>query len=36
VGVGYRLRLKEKINLRFDLGFGRDDRGVYVGVNEAF
>lgn len=36
VGVGYRLRIKEKINLRFDVGFGRGDKGVYVSVNEVF
>jgi hypothetical protein len=36
VGVGYRLRIKEKINLRFDVGFGRSDKGVYVSVNEVF
>ena len=36
VGVGYRLRIKEKTNLRFDFGFGRGDRGVYVSVNEVF
>ena len=27
---------KEKINLRFDVGFGRSDKGVYVSVNEVF
>ena len=36
IGVGYRLRIKEKINLRFDVGFGRSDKGVYVSVNEVF
>ena len=36
VGVGYRLRIKEKINLRFDVGFGRSDKGAYVSVNEVF
>ena len=36
MGVGYRLRVKEKINLRFDVGFGRSDKGVYVSVNEVF
>ena len=36
IGVGYRLRIKEKINLRFDVGFGRNDKGVYVSVNEVF
>jgi hypothetical protein len=35
-GFGYRLRLKEKMNLRFDIGFGKSDSGVYVGVKEVF
>jgi hypothetical protein len=27
---------REKINLRADFGFGRDTRGVYFGLEEAF
>ncbi len=37
---GFGLRLvfnqREKINLRADFGFGRDTRGVYFGLEEAF
>ncbi|CAA0114705.1 Uncharacterised protein [BD1-7 clade bacterium] len=36
IGVGYRLRLKDRVNLRLDLGFGRNGGGFYFNVNEAF
>ncbi len=35
-GVGYRLELQPRMNLRFDLGFGRETMGIYVNFNEAF
>jgi outer membrane protein assembly factor BamA len=37
-GFGLRLLFnrQEKINLRADFGFGRDTRGVYFGLEEAF
>ena len=37
-GAGLRLMLskKEKINLRFDVGFGRESSGFYITVGEAF
>ena len=36
LGVGYRLELQERMNLRLDMGFGDDDEGVYLSINEAF
>ncbi|CAA0111000.1 Uncharacterised protein [BD1-7 clade bacterium] len=36
IGIGYRLALKERVNLRLDLGFGRNGSGFYFNVNEAF
>ncbi len=36
LGVGYRLELQPRMNLRFDLGFGRETMGIYVNFNEAF
>ena len=35
-GVGYRWEFKNRVNLRLDLGFGRDDFGLVFNVNEAF
>jgi len=35
-GVGYRLELQPRMNLRFDLGIGRETMGIYVNFNEAF
>ncbi|WP_419176240.1 BamA/TamA family outer membrane protein [Desulfosediminicola sp.] len=35
-GVGYRFELQERMNLRADLGIGRDDAGFYLSINEAF
>ncbi|WP_287497673.1 hypothetical protein [Pandoraea sp. CB10b_02] len=35
-GVGYRFEFKPRVNVRFDVGFGRQTRGVYFQINEAF
>ena len=35
-GIGYRLELQERLNLRLDIGFGDDDKGVYLSVYESF
>ncbi|MFB9935280.1 BamA/TamA family outer membrane protein [Photobacterium aphoticum] len=36
VGVGYRFAFKARINVRVDLGVGKDSTGFYFHVNEAF
>ena len=36
IGVGYRLRLKGRVNLRLDFGVGRNGGGFYFNVDEAF
>jgi hypothetical protein len=35
-GLRYMLIPEEKMNLRFDLGFGKDTSGFYVTITEAF
>ena len=35
-GLRYLLSRKEKINVRLDIGFGKESSGVYVAVSEAF
>ncbi len=35
-GVGYRFELQPRMNLRVDIGFGRETMGIYVNFNEAF
>jgi hypothetical protein len=35
-GVGYRWEFKKRVNVRLDLGFGRNQTGVIFSVNEAF
>ncbi|WP_028079051.1 BamA/TamA family outer membrane protein [Solimonas soli] len=35
-GAGYRFMFKPRVNVRLDLGFGRDSAGVYFQVGEAF
>jgi hypothetical protein len=37
-GIGFRFMLnkRSRTNLCFDIGFGKDSRGVYFGVQEAF
>jgi outer membrane protein assembly factor BamA len=36
VGVGYRLEVQPRMNLRIDIGFGRETQGFYFNFNEAF
>ena len=36
VGVGYRFAFKARINVRVDLGIGKDSTGFYFQINEAF
>ena len=35
-GVGYRLELQERRNLRLDFGVGYDEFGFYLSFSEAF
>ncbi|WP_353190547.1 hypothetical protein [Pandoraea pnomenusa] len=35
-GFGYRFEFKPRVNVRFDVGFGRQTRGAYFQINEAF
>jgi hypothetical protein len=35
-GVGYRLEVQPRMNLRVDIGIGRETRGFYFNFNEAF
>ncbi len=35
-GVGYRIEVQERMNVRFDLGFGNNTSGFYINFNEAF
>ena len=36
VGLGYRFAFKARINVRIDLGIGKESRGFYFQINEAF
>jgi hypothetical protein len=35
-GLGYRWEFKKNINVRLDLGFGRNQTGFIFSINEAF
>ncbi|WP_186425687.1 BamA/TamA family outer membrane protein [Cupriavidus metallidurans] len=35
-GVGYRFEFKPRVNVRFDVGVGRQTKGAYFQINEAF
>lgn len=35
-GVGYRWEFKHRVNIRFDVGVGRDGLGFMFNINEAF
>ncbi len=35
-GIGYRLEVQPRMNLRIDIGFGRETMGFYFNFNEAF
>ncbi len=36
LGVGYRFEIQPRMNVRIDLGIGRDTSGLYFGFTEAF
>ncbi len=36
VGIGYRFEIKQRVNLRLDIGFGNEQSGFYFAINEAF
>ena len=36
IGVGYRFEVEERMNIRFDYGFGDNTQGFYLNFNEAF
>jgi hypothetical protein len=36
IGIGYRLEVQPRMNLRIDIGFGKETRGFYFNFNEAF
>ncbi len=35
-GIGYRLEVQPRMNVRIDLGFGKETMGFYFNFNEAF
>lgn len=35
-GIGYRFEVQPRMNLRLDIGFGKESRGFYFNFNEAF
>jgi len=35
-GIGYRLELQPRMNLRIDLGIGKNSSGLYFNMTEAF
>jgi hypothetical protein len=35
-GVRFVLDAKEKLNVRMDIGFGKDTAGLYFAIEEAF
>jgi hypothetical protein len=36
VGIGYRLEVQPRLNMRLDFGFGRETTGFYFNIVEAF
>lgn len=36
VGIGYRFEVQPRMNVRLDIGFGRETRGFYFNFNEAY
>jgi hypothetical protein len=36
IGLGYRLQVQKRMNLRLDFGFGTESRGFYFNFNEAY
>lgn len=35
-GVGYRWEFKKRVNVRLDIGFGKNEKGFNFSINEAF
>lgn len=35
-GIGYRWEFKKRVNVRLDLGFGKNQKGINFSINEAF
>jgi len=35
-GAGYRFEFKQRVNIRFDVGFGRHCNSLELSINEAF
>ena len=35
-GIGFRWEFKKNVNVRFDVGFGKGERGFVFNINEAF
>ena len=35
-GLGYRFEVQPRMNVRVDIGFGRETSGFYFNFNEAF
>ena len=35
-GVGYRWEFKNKVNVRFDYGFGKGENSFLFSINDAF
>jgi len=36
VGIGYRIQVQPRMNVRFDFGIGKESNGFYLNFNEAF
>ncbi len=36
LGIGYRLEIQPRMNVRIDFGIGRETAGIYINFNEAF
>ena len=36
IGLRFKFNQKENVNLRVDIGFGENTRGIYFNVEEAF
>ncbi len=36
MGIGYRLEVQPRMNVRIDIGIGRESQGFYFNFNESF
>ncbi|MCD4683292.1 MAG: BamA/TamA family outer membrane protein [Bacteroidales bacterium] len=36
IGIGYRLQVQPRMNIRLDFGIGRESQGFYLNFNEAY